>query len=106
MATGLFRPESFENANARLTRTEIADRLRNENLDEWLELWRATQGTANRTALELTAAILPFPIAEKLTVLDLCCGPGDVGRVIRSRFPEPRVDCVDRYSFLLSLARH
>jgi trans-aconitate methyltransferase len=41
-------------------------------------------------------AILPFPIAEKLSVLDLSCGPGEVGRVIRSRFPKACVDCVDR----------
>ena len=90
-------------SSAPLTQAEIADRLRNENLDEWLELWWATQGTAKRRALELMAAILPFPIAEKLSVLDLCCGPGDVGRVIRSRFSKARVDCVDRDSFLLSL---
>jgi trans-aconitate methyltransferase len=76
--------------------------LRNENLDEWLELWWATQGTAKRSSLELMTAILPFP-AEKLLVLDLCCGPGDVGRVIRSRFHKACVDCVDRDSFLLSL---
>jgi trans-aconitate methyltransferase len=36
-------------------------------------------------------------------VLDLCCGPGAVGRVIRSRFPIARIDCVDRDPFLLSL---
>jgi SAM-dependent methyltransferase len=36
-------------------------------------------------------------------VLDLCCGPGDVGRVIRSRFSIARIDCVDRDPFLLSL---
>ena len=90
-------------SSAPLTQAEIADRLRNENLDEWLELWWATQGTAKRRALELMAAILPFQIAEKLSVLDLCCGPGDVGRVIRSRFSKARVDCVDRDSFLLSL---
>jgi SAM-dependent methyltransferase len=90
-------------SNAPLTRTQIADRLRNENLDEWLAMWWATQGIAKRKSLELMAAILPFPTAEKLRVLDLCCGPGDVGRAIRSRFPEACVDCVDRDLFLLSL---
>jgi hypothetical protein len=75
-------------STAPLTRTEIADGLCNENLDEWLDLWWATQGTAKRTALELMAAILPFRIAEQLSVLDFCCGPSDVGRVIRSRFPK------------------
>ena len=83
-------------SSAPLTQTEIAGRLRNENLDEWLELLWATQGTAKRKALELMAAILPFPIEEELFVLDLCCGPGDVGRVIRSRFSIARIDCVDR----------
>ena len=90
-------------SSALLTQPEIAERLRNENLDEWLEPWWATQGTAKRSALELMTAILPFPIAEKLSVLDLCYGPGDARRVIRSRFSEVRVDCVDRDSFLLSL---
>jgi trans-aconitate methyltransferase len=90
-------------SDAPLTQTQIADRLRNENLDEWLELWWATQGTAKRGALELVAAILPFLTTAKLCVLDLCCGPGDVGRTIRSRFPKARVDCIDRDLFLLSL---
>lgn len=47
--------------------------------------------------------ILPFGNREKLSVLDLCCGPGDVGRTIQGRFPGARLDCVDRDSFLLSL---
>jgi len=49
------------------------------------------------------AAALPFGADESLLVLDMCCGPGDVGRVIRSRFSKARVDCVDRDLFLLSL---
>lgn len=58
-------------SSAPLTQPEIAGRLRNENLVEWLQPWWATQGTAKRSALELMTAILPFLIAEKLSVLDL-----------------------------------
>jgi trans-aconitate methyltransferase len=70
----------------------IADWLRNENLDNWLELWGATQGTAS-AARELMAA--RFSLFRAFSVLNLCCGPGDVGRAIRWWFPKARVDCVD-----------
>jgi len=46
--------------NAPLTQTQIAHKLRDENLDEWLDLWWATQGVGKRGYLELMAAILPF----------------------------------------------
>jgi trans-aconitate methyltransferase len=63
----------------------------------------ASQGPSKRDCLELIAAAIPFPADEPLRVLDLCCGPGDVGRLIRSQFPKARIDCVDRDLFLLSL---
>jgi SAM-dependent methyltransferase len=86
-----------------LSQAEIAAKLQYQNLDEWLQLWWATQGASKRACLELMAAALPFAADEGLLVLDMCCGPGDVGRVIQSRFPKARVDCVDRDPFLLSL---
>ncbi|MGA9722177.1 MAG: class I SAM-dependent methyltransferase [Candidatus Binatus sp.] len=86
-----------------LSQGEIAERLRDQDLDEWLQLWWATQGPSKRACLELMAAALPFDPDESPLVLDMCCGPGDVGRAIRSRFPKARVDCVDRDLFLLSL---
>ncbi len=87
-----------------LTQPQIDEKLRNENLDEWLELWLASQGGEKRNrGLELMAAALPFGRDAELPVLDMCCGPGDVGRFIHNRFPKARVDCVDRDPFMLSL---
>jgi hypothetical protein len=65
-----------------LTETQIAKKLSSENLDELLQLWRTEQGIAKRRDLELMAAALPFPTDANLRVLDMCCGPGDVGRGI------------------------
>jgi SAM-dependent methyltransferase len=88
---------------ATLTHSEIAHKLTGENLDVWLKLWRAEQGPAKRTSLELMASIIPYPSNKRLKVLDLCCGPGDVGRTIHSRFPRSQIDFVDRDLFLTSL---
>lgn len=49
------------------------------------------------------AAALPFPESSELSVLDLCCGPGNIGRFISQRFGKARVHGVDRDPFLLSL---
>ncbi len=86
-----------------LNRTQISEKLRSQDLDELLQLWWAEQGAEKRRDLELMAAALPFSPDENLLALDLCCGPGDVGRAIRSRFPNSRIDCVDRDLFLLSI---
>ena len=85
------------------TRSEIANKLRGEDLDEWLRLWRAEQGPAKPASIELMAAVIPYLDSKRLKVLDLCCGPGDVGRAIHTRFRNSRVDCVDRDLFLTSL---
>lgn len=84
------------------TQAEIAEKLRGEDLDKWLELWRAEQGPAEPSSLELMAAIL-FPADAKLRVLDICCGPGDAGRAIFSRFPNAWIDFVDRDLFFTAL---
>lgn len=86
-----------------LNQAQIAEKLHSEDLDELLRLWWAEQGAEKRRDLELMATALPFSPNENLRVLDMCCGPGDVGRVIRSRFPNSRIDCVDRDPFLLSI---
>ena len=86
-----------------LTRAGIAEKLRGEDLDKWLKLWRAEQGPAKRGSLELIAAAIPFPAGNSLHVLDMCCGSGDAGRVIFSRFPNASIDFVDRDLFFTSL---
>ena len=86
-----------------LTQTEIGEKLRGEDLDKWLELWWKEQGPAKRSSLEVMAAAIPFPADKNLRVLDLCCGPGDAGRVIFSRFPNACIDFVDRDLFFTSL---
>ena len=85
------------------TQAEIEDKLRGEDLKIWLELWRAEQGPAKPSALKLIASAIPFPTGRSLRVLDLCCGPGDAGRAIHSRFPHAQVDFVDRDPFFVSL---
>jgi SAM-dependent methyltransferase len=85
------------------TQAEIEDKLRGEDLNTWLDLWRAEQGPAKPGALKLIAAAVPFPVDRRLRVLDVGCGAGDAGRVIHSRFPGARIDFVDRNEFFASL---
>jgi len=85
------------------TQAEIEDILRDEDLNAWLDLWCAEQGPAKPAALKLIAAAIPSPVDRSLRVLDVGCGPGDAGRVIQSRFPEARIDFVDRNEFFVSL---
>ncbi|HUJ49179.1 MAG TPA: class I SAM-dependent methyltransferase [Bryobacteraceae bacterium] len=85
------------------TQAEIEDKLRGEDLDTWLDLWRAEQGPAKPAALKLIAAAIPFPNDQSLRVLDVGCGSGDAGRAIHSRFPHARIDFVDRNEFFVSL---
>jgi trans-aconitate methyltransferase len=85
------------------TQAEIEDKLRNEDLNEWLDLWRAEQGPAKPAALKLIAAAIPFPVDQSPRVLDMGCGPGDAGRAIHSRFPHAEIDFVDRNEFFVAL---
>src|SRR5215813_12506392 len=85
------------------TQAEIEDKLRGEDLNTWLDLWRAEQGPAKPGALKLMAAAIPFPVDRSLRVLDVGCGTGDAGRAIHSRFPGARIDSVDRNEFFVSL---
>src|SRR6266851_6056874 len=86
-----------------LTQSQIEKKLTNEDLDELLHLWWTEQGAEKRRDLDLMAAAIPFPRGATLRVLDLCCGPGDVGRAIRTRYLNSQIDCVDRDVFLISM---
>jgi SAM-dependent methyltransferase len=85
------------------TQAEIADKLRGEDLDSWLDLWHAEQGPAKPAALKLIGAAIPLPADRSLRVLDLGCGAGDAGRAVHSRFPHARIDFVDRNEFFVAL---
>ena len=90
-------------SNPPLTQNQIENKLTDENLDELLHLWWAEQGDAKSRDLDLIASAIPFSSNDSLMVLDLGCGPGDVGRAIWSRFPHSRVDCLDRDLFLIAM---
>jgi len=74
-------------------------------LDELLTLWQTEQGLSKPRDLELMASVIPFQRDDPLRVLDLCCGPGDVGRAIRRAYTNARIDGVDRDPFLTALCR-
>jgi SAM-dependent methyltransferase len=86
-----------------LTQSQIETKLSNQNLDELLDLWRTEQGAEKRRDLDLMAAAIPFSKDATLRVLDLCCGPGDVGRAVHARYPKSQIDCLDRDVFLISI---
>jgi SAM-dependent methyltransferase len=85
------------------TLVEIEDKLRGEDLNEWLDLWHAEQGPAKPGALKLIAAAIPFATEQDLKVIDVGCGPGDTGRMIHARFPHASVDFLDRNEFFVAL---
>jgi SAM-dependent methyltransferase len=75
------------------------------HIDELLSLWWAEQGASKPNDLDLIARAIPLPREQAIRVLDLCCGPGDVGRAIRNVYPNARVDCIDRDPFLTAICR-
>src|SRR6185295_5714532 len=81
-----------------ISRTEIDSRI-NGHIDELLELWWAEQGASKPKDLELIALAMPFPRGQAIRALDLCCGPGDVGRAIRQIYPKAQIDCIDQDPF-------
>ncbi len=85
-----------------ISQAEIDARI-SGHLDELLALWQAEQGASKPRDLQLIASVLPFPRHQAVRVLDLCCGPGDVGRAIRRQYPNAQIDCVDRDPFLTSI---
>lgn len=85
-----------------ISRAEIDARL-HDHTDELLQLWWAEQGAGKPRDLELIARALPFPRDQAIHALDLCCGPGDVGRAIRRIYPAAQVDFIDRDPFLTAI---
>lgn len=85
-----------------ISQAEIDARI-NDHVDELLKLWWAEQGAAKPRDLELIATVIPCPRDKDIRVLDLCCGPGDVGRAIRRTYPNALIDCIDRDPFLTSI---
>ena len=87
-----------------ISQAEIDARIHG-HIDELLELWWAEQGASKTRDLELIASAIPFPRSQAIRALDLCCGPGDVGRAIRQVYPKAQIDCIDRDLFLTSICR-
>jgi SAM-dependent methyltransferase len=85
-----------------ISQAEIEARI-GSHLDELLELWWIGQGVSKPRDLELIASVLSFPRDRAVRVLDLCCGPGDVGRAIRHQYPQAQIDFVDRDPFLTAI---
>ncbi|HJZ80393.1 MAG TPA: class I SAM-dependent methyltransferase [Pyrinomonadaceae bacterium] len=85
-----------------ISRSEIDSRI-NGHIDELLELWWAEQGATKPKDLDLIASAMPFPRGQAIRALDLCCGPGDVGRAIRQIYPQAQIDFIDRDPFLASI---
>ncbi len=87
-----------------ISQAEIETRI-DRHLDELLTLWWAEQGEAKVRDLQLMASALPFPREQAVRVLDLGCGPGDVGRAIRRDYPDAQIDGVDRDAFLAAICK-
>jgi SAM-dependent methyltransferase len=87
-----------------ISQAEVDARI-GDHIDELLELWWAEQGASKPRDLELMALATPFPRGQAIRVLDLCCGPGDVGRAILQIYPKAQIDCIDRDPFLMSICR-
>ena len=87
-----------------ISQAEIDARI-GPHIDELLALWWAEQGASKPADLDLIALAVPFPRDQAIRVLDLCCGPGDVGRTIQRIYPNTHVDCIDRDPFLTSICR-
>ncbi len=85
-----------------ISHAEIDARLHG-HIDELLQLWWAEQGAGKPRDLELIAGTIPFPRDQAIRALDLCCGPGDVGRAIRRVYPAAQVDFIDRDAFFTAI---
>ena len=74
--------------------------------DKWLDLWHAGQGGANwNVKHRRVAQAVPYPRSRSIRVLDLCSGPGDLGRAIRLEYRHAGLDFLDRDYFLLELGK-
>lgn len=88
-------------------RQKIDEVLDDSDLNHWLELWAASQSAAGQTGRRFTKMVeaLGFSEDQDFFALDMCCGPGDLGREILQRYPNVKFDFVDRDYFLLAMCR-
>ena len=88
-----------------IDQSEIDARIK-DHVEELLHLWWAEQGGATKDRdLQIVSSSIPFPRDRALRTVDLCCGPGDVGRAIRQNYPNAQIDFIDRDPLLLSICR-
>jgi SAM-dependent methyltransferase len=88
-----------------IDQSEIDARI-GDHEEELLQLWQAEQGGAAKDRdLQIISSALPFPRERRLRAIDLCCGPGDLGRAVRQHYPDAQIDFVDRDPLLLSICR-
>jgi len=87
-----------------ISQAEIDARI-DPHIDELLALWWTEQGATKPNDLALIASAIPFPRDQPIRALDLCCGPGDVGRAIRKIYPDAHIDGIDRDPFFMSICR-
>ena len=88
-----------------IDQSEIDARIRDHE-EELLHLWSAEQGGADKDRdLQIVSSSIPGPRDRALRTIDLCCGPGDLGRAIRRIYPNAQIDFIDRDPLLLSIGR-
>ncbi len=58
----------------------------------------------NEMITSLSLAI-PFNTQEKIKVLDLGCGTGNVSKIIKERFPQSKITCIDLAEKMIEMAR-
>lgn len=88
-----------------IDQSELDARIK-DHVEELLHLWWAEQGGAAKDRdLQIVSSSIPFPRDRALRAVDLCCGPGDLGRAIRQNYPNSQIDFVDRDPLLLSICR-
>src|SRR5215813_7156857 len=86
-----------------IDQSEIDARIKDHE-EELLHLWWAEQGGATKDRdLQIVSSSIPFPRDRALRAVDLCCGPGDLGRAIWQNYPNAQIDFVDRDPLLLSI---
>ena len=84
---------------------EIDARI-SDHVEELLHLWWTEQGgTTKDRDLQIVSSCVPFSSDRALRAVDLCCGPGDLGRVIMQDYPNADVDFIDRDPLLLAMCR-
>jgi tRNA (cmo5U34)-methyltransferase len=55
--------------------------------------------------LEALVSSIPFTPTQKISVVDLGCGTGTVAKVVKGRFPNARITCVDFSEKMIAAAK-